>query len=90
MQLCPMSQSIVNYVKQRMSTGQDNNSNSEDITDAENRKKKMTYNIIDLILQGNANSEVRELELSLFNKKNYVHLFLASSYFSYEKIVPVI
>lgn len=49
-------------------------------------KKKMTHNITDLILQGNANSEVRQLELSLFNKKNYVHLFLASSYFSYEKL----
>lgn len=40
MQLSPMSQSIVNYVEQRMSTGQDNNSNSEDKTDAENRKKE--------------------------------------------------
>jgi hypothetical protein len=59
MQLSPMSQSIVNYVEQRMSTGQDNNSNCEDITDAENRKKKLIYNFTDLILQGNANSEVR-------------------------------
>lgn len=61
MQLSPVSQSIVKYVEQRMSTRQDNDSNNEDKSNAENTNQQMAYTYTDLILQGNANSDVRQL-----------------------------